>query len=324
VSVLAPGPRYVVSRLVQGVGTLLAMTMVVFVLLQATPGGPLSALVGEAPGVDPEAVRRAEEQFGFNRPPFERYVDWLVGVARGGLGTSWAVSVGRPVLPLILDALGNTLLLSGTALLLALGIGVAAGVLAALRPGSPLDLGLALVSLLLGGAPAFWLGLVLIVVFAVELAWLPAGGALTIGRGDPADRLRYLVLPVATLAAGQCAIWARYTRAALLDVLSGAYITVARAKGLPTWAIVIRHAFPNALPALVGLLAVHVPALIGGATVTEVVFSYPGLGRLLVTALRAHDWPIVQGVGLLLGCGVVLASVASEIGVGLLDPRVRG
>ena len=321
---LAPGPRYIAIRLAQGVGTLLAMTLLVFALLQATPGGPLSALVGEAAGVDPEAVRRAEDQFGFSRPLPERYLGWLAGLARGDLGTSWAVSVGRPVLPLILDALGNTLLLSGTALLLALGFGLLAGAAAALRPGSPLDLALALVSLALGGAPAFWLGLLLIVVFAVQLAWLPAGGALTIGRGDPADRLRYLILPVAALAAGQCAIWARYTRAAFLDVLGGEYIRVARAKGLSTGEIVWRHAFPNALPALVALLAVHVPALIGGATVTEAVFSYPGLGRLLVTALRAHDWPIVQGVGLLLGCSVVLASVVSEVGVGLLDPRVRG
>jgi peptide/nickel transport system permease protein len=324
VSALAPLPRFLVTRLAQGMGTLLVVTAAVFALLQAIPGGPLQALVGEAAGVDPEAVRRAEQLFGYDRPLLERYAVWLLGVLRGDLGTSWSVAVGRPVLPLLLEALGNTLLLTVTALAIAVAVGLLTGALAALRPGSSVDLGLALGTLLLGGAPAFWLGLILIVVFAVELAWLPAGGASTIGRGDLADRLRYLVLPVLTLAAGQCAVWGRYTRATLLDVLGREYVRVAVAKGLPTRAVVLRHALPNALPVLVGLLAVHVPALIAGATVTEAVFSYPGLGRLLVTALRAHDWPLVQGVALLLGVGVVLASVTSEVAVGLLDPRVRG
>lgn len=322
-SVLAPTPRFVLVRLAQGVATLLVVTAIVFGLLQAIPGGPLQALVGEAVGVDPDAIRRAEALFGYDRPLPERYASWLLGIARGELGTSWTVAVGRPVLPLILEALGNTLLLTVTALLLALGTGLVSGTLAAMRPGSWVDLGLAVASLALGGAPAFWLGMMLIVVFAVELAWLPAGGGSTIGRGDLLDRSRYLVLPVLALAAGQCASWGRYTRAAMLDVLGREYVRVAEAKGLSIGAVVRRHALPNALPALVALLAVHVPALIAGATVTEAVFSYPGLGRLLVTALRAHDWPLVQGVALAIGIGVVVASVASEVAVGLLDPRVR-
>ena len=178
-------------------------------------------------------------------------------------------------------------------------------------------------SYVLGGTPTFWLGLLLVMLFAVELSWLPAGGALTLGRGDPVDRARYLVLPVLTLAMVQVAPWGRYVRSFLLEALARDYIRTARAKGLPERLVVLRHAAPTALAPLVTLLALDVPALIAGATVTEAVFSYPGLGRLLVTALRAHDWPLVQGIALILGASVVLASFLADVAVALLDPRLR-
>ena len=225
--------------------------------------------------------------------------------------------------PLLLDALANTLALTLTALVLALLAGGLIGTLSALRPGSWADHGLGLASYLLGGAPTFWLGLLLVLLFAVELGWLPAGGALTLGRGDPLDRARYLVLPVLTLAAVQVAPWGRYVRSGLLEALGREHIRTARAKGLPERQVVLRHAVPTALPPLVTLVALDVPALIAGATVTEAVFSYPGLGRLLVAALRAHDWPIVQGIALILGASVVLASFVADVTVGLLDPRGR-
>jgi peptide/nickel transport system permease protein len=234
------------------------------------------------------------------------------------------VAPGRPVAPLLATALVNTLLLTGTALVLALVLGGLIGIASALRPGSLLDLGLGLGSLVVGGAPAFWLGMLLLIVFAVELSWLPAGGAQSIGQDDPLDRLRYLVLPVVTLGAVQMAEWGRYVRAALLEELGRDHLRTARAKGLADWAVLVRHAAPNAVPPLAALLSLEVPALVAGATVTEAVFSYPGLGRLLLTALRAYDWPLVQGISLILAIAVVGSSLAAEVVVALANPRLRG
>jgi peptide/nickel transport system permease protein len=187
-----------------------------------------------------------------------------------------------------------------------------------------LDVGLGVTSLVIGGTPTFWLGMLLLIAFAIELAWLPAGGAQTIGRDDPLDRLRYLVLPVATLAAVETAAWGRFIRAALLEELGREHLRTARAKGLAELAILVRHAAPNAVPPLIGLLSLEVPALVAGATVTEAVFSYPGLGRLLLTSLRAHDWPLVQGIALILALAVVGSSLVAEVAVALVNPRLRG
>jgi peptide/nickel transport system permease protein len=315
--------RYLLRRLAQAIVTLVAVTVLLFGLLHAIPGGPLRNLIGEAVGADPAAAERAEALLGLDRPLWERYLGWAGSLLVGDLGESWVVAPGRPVAPLLMTALGNTLLLTGSALLLALVLGGLVGITSALRPGSPLDLGLGLGSLLIGGAPTFWLGMLLLIVFAVELSWLPAGGAQTFGRDDPLDRLRYLVLPVMTLAAVQAAAWGRYARAALLDELGREHLHTARAKGLSEAAVLVRHAAPNALPPLVALLSLEVPALVAGATVTEAVFSYPGLGRLLLTSLRAYDWPLVQGIALILAIAVVVSSLAAEVVVALADPRLR-
>jgi peptide/nickel transport system permease protein len=311
-------------RLAQSLATLIAVTVLLFGLLHAIPGGPLQSLMGEAVGGDPAAAEHAEALLGLDRPPLERYLGWLGGLLVGDLGASWVVAPGRPVGGLLWSALGNTLLLTVSALLIALLVGGLIGVLSARRPGSAIDLGLAVGSLVVGGAPTFWLGMLLLIAFAVELAWLPAGGAQTIGRGDdPLDRLRYLVLPVLTLAAAQVAAWGRYVRAALLEELGRDHLRTARAKGLAERGVLLRHAVPNALPPLIGLLSLEVPALVAGATVTEAVFSYPGLGRLLLTSLRAHDWPLVQGIALILAISVVGASLAAELAIAWANPRLR-
>lgn len=315
--------RYLLRRLLQSVATLLGVTAILFLLLNAIPGGPLRALVGEGVGTDPAAIQRAEALLGFDRPPLERYVSWLGGLLAGDLGTSWAVAPGRSIGPLLWTALVNTLLLTGSALLVALLLGGLIGVASALRPGSPLDLGLGVASVVIGAAPTFWLGMLLVLVFAVELAVLPAGGAQTIGRDDPLDRVKYLVLPMVTLGAVQLAIWGRYVRAALLEELGREHLRTARAKGLAERVVLLRHALPNALPPLIALLSLEVPSLVAGATVTEAVFSYPGLGRLLLTALRAHDWPLVQGIALVLAVSVIGASLLTEIVVALANPRLR-
>ncbi|MCC7368396.1 MAG: ABC transporter permease [Chloroflexi bacterium] len=315
--------RTILGRLAQATVTLVLVTLALFGLLHAIPGGPFRNLIGEGVGADPAAAQRAEALLGLDRPPLERYASWLAGLVAGDFGTSWVVAPGRAVGPLLLDGLLHTLALTATALLLAVVVGGALGLVSALRPGSAVDTGLGLASLVVGGAPTFWVGMLVLIVFAVELAWLPAGGAQTIGRGDLPDRLGYLVLPVLTLASVEIAAWGRYVRAALLDELGRDHLRTARAKGLSEWAVLLRHVLPNALPPLIGLLSLEAPSLIAGATVTEAVFSYPGLGRLLLTALRAFDWPLVQGIALLLAVAVIGASLLAEVAVALVNPRLR-
>ncbi len=315
--------RYLLQRLAQALLTLALVTLVLFGLLHAIPGGPFRSLIGESVGADPLAAERADALLGLDRPPMERYAGWVAGLLTGDLGQSWIVAPGRPVAPLLQDALVNTLLLTGSALLLALLLGGAVGVISALRPGSWIDTGLGLASLTLGGAPTFWVGMLLVIVFAVDLAWLPAGGAQTIGRGDFLDRARYLVLPVLTLATVEAAAWGRYIRAALLEELNRDHLRSARAKGLSERTILLRHVLPNALSPLIGLLSLEAGSLIAGATVTEAVFSYPGLGRLLLTSLKAFDWPLVQGIALLLALAVVVASLLAEVILAVANPRLR-
>lgn len=315
--------RAILGRLGQAIVTLALVTLVLFGLLHAIPGGPFRSLLGEGVGADLAAAQRAEALLGLDRPPLERYANWMAALMTGDLGASWVVAPGRAVGPLLLDGLLHSLTLTMTALALSVVVGSALGLVSALRPGSAVDTGLGLISLVVGGAPTFWIGMLLLITFAVDLAWLPAGGARTVGRGDLVDRVRYLVLPVVTLASVEIAAWGRYVRAALLEELGSEHLRTARAKGLSEWTVLRRHVLPNALPPLIGLLSLEAPSLIAGATVTEAVFSYPGLGRLLLTALRAFDWPLVQGIALLLAVAVVSASLLAEIAVALVNPRLR-
>ncbi|MGE3271014.1 MAG: ABC transporter permease [Chloroflexota bacterium] len=312
-----------IRRLLLAICTLIVVTLVLFGLLHAIPGGPLRSMIGEAAGADPAAAERAEALLGLDRPPLERYAVWAAGLLRGDLGRSWVVAPGRAVGPLLLTALANTLTLTVSALLLALVLGSLLGAASALRPGSWVDTGLGVLSLTASGMPTFWLGMLLLIVFAVDLAWLPAGGAQTIGRGDVADRARYLVLPVLTLATAEMAAWGRYVRTALLETLGQEHLQTARAKGLSQGAILRTHVLPNAAPSLIGLLSLEAPGLIAGATVTEAVFSYPGLGRLLLTSLRVYDWPLVQGIALMLAVAVIGAGLAAEAAIALTNPRLR-
>jgi peptide/nickel transport system permease protein len=316
-------PRFVLIRLAQSGLLFAVVTLLVFALLQAIPGGPLRAILGEAAGTDPRAIQRAEELLGFSKPLHERYLGWLAGLTRGDLGESWTVAAGRPVGPILRGALRNTLSLTISALAIALVVGGLLGVASALVKDSRLDHALGLAAYVMGGAPTFWLGMLLIIAFAVELRLLPASGAQTIGQGDFADRTRHLILPVLTLVLVQVAPWSRVFRAAVLEELRREYVQTARAKGLSLRTILGRHVAPNAMAPIVTLIALDVPVLIAGATVTEAVFSFPGVGLLLVTALKAHDWPIVQGIALVLGVAVILANLAADILIGAINPRLR-
>lgn len=315
--------RYLLGRLRQSVLLTVLVTWVVFGLLHLLPGGPLQALLGEQAGVDPASIRRAEELIGFHKPLHERYWEWVSGLARGDFGTSWTVASGRPVGGILASHTVNTLLLTGLSTAISLAAGLALGFAAAARQHRWIDHVATLLAVAGSCIPTFWFGLMLIVLFAVNAGWFPAGDAYPVGRAGLLDRLPYLVLPVATLSLASIASWSRYARSSLLETLHQDYVRTARAKGLAGRRVIFGHAVPNALVPLITVVALDVPHLLAGATVTETVFNYPGMGRLFLTALQMYDWPIVQTIALLLGVSVVLANLGAEVCYALVTPHLR-
>ncbi|RKZ16981.1 diguanylate cyclase [bacterium] len=312
-------------RLAISVILVFVLTSVVFFVVRLAPGDPLQRMVNETtqPG-DRDLVR---ERLGLDGSLGRQYVDWLAGVVRGDLGIS--LRQQRPVTAIIGEAVGPTLLLTVTAYLLHLVLAVLAGTTMASRRGRPADHLLQGVGLVLYSLPGFWLGLMLIMFFAGRLGWFPVGAmhapdaVFMSGPARLADLLHHLALPVATLALGSFMGTARYLRASLDEALAQDYIMAARARGLTERTILWRHALPNALLPLVTLIGLHLPFLLGGAVVVEVVFGWPGMGRVTVEALWARDYPVIVGTTLLSAITVVAGSLLADILYRRVDPRVR-
>jgi len=265
---------------------------------------------------------RLRAELGLDQPLHVQYGRWLGHVARGDLGRSlW---MKRPVLDEVLGRFKATLVLTGTALLLSSLAGVALGVASATRPNSVLDRLSAVASLFGASMPTFWLGIVLMVVFALWLGWLPASGMYAAyGGGDLRDLLAHLVLPAVTLAAASVTIIARLTRATMLETLGQDYIRTARAKGVVERAVVLRHGLKNALIPIVTVVGVQAGYLLGGAVLTETVFAWPGVGTLMVQGILARDFPLVQGCVLVVALSFVLVNLAVDLLYAWLDPRIR-
>jgi peptide/nickel transport system permease protein len=310
-------PAHVVGRLLRAVPLLLGLSVLVFALIHAAPGGPLTVYLSN-PNVRPEDIARLERLLGLDRPLHEQYLSWLTAFVRGDWGFSYVD--GRPVLDRILERAPATLELMGTAFAVALVLAVAFGSLAALSPGGLLD-GLVSGTSVVGiSLPTFWLGLVLQLVFALELRWLP-----TSARADAAggDRLSHLVLPAATLAFFYASSWIRYVRASLRRTLALDFVRAGRARGLSETRLLIHHSLPNALFPLITVLALDLALLFSGAVVTETVFAWPGMGTLLVDSVYRRDYSVLMGILLSGSVAIVLANLAADVAYGFLDPRVR-
>jgi peptide/nickel transport system permease protein len=288
-----------------------------FFFVNLAPGGPSSIMNMSATAEQREELIRA---MGLDRPVAVRYVEWLGGAIRGDLGTS--LTTDLPIATLLGDRLPNTLLLSGVALALALIVGIPMGIVQALRRGSWLDRVLDLVSTLGLAIPVFWLGIVLILVFAVELHVLPSSGVSSASDGSFGDRLAHLVLPAFALATTILPTIVRFMRTALIEVLGTEYLRTAEAKGLSAFTVVRRHAFPNALIPVVSAVGALIPRLLGGTVVTEAVFSWPGMGRLALDAANGRDYPLVTGIALVVATIAVVTSIVVDIAYTRLDPRV--
>ena len=319
--------RYLAARLLQALGVVIFVTTFAFVMIHLAPGDPIAAALAR-PNIT-EAMRQEwRTAYGLDRPVGEQYVRWVANTARGNLGFSF--SHRRPVRDVFADALPNTLLLSGLGLVLSFAIGIVVGVVQAERPGSGRDRWLGRVLLVLYSVPDFWLALVILMVFAYRLPLFPPGGMtdavmyeyLSPG-GKLLDRARHLVLPVMTLAILTAAGVARFQRGALLAVLPSDWMRTALAKGLSWRAAVARHAFRNSLLPVITLFGLAVPAFATGAIFVEKVFSWPGMGLVVVNAIAARDYPLVTAGVMLLSVLVAACALLADLAVAVADPRIR-
>ena len=311
---------YLVRRLLLVGPVLLGVSVVVFMVLHLSPGDPAEIMLG--PQATREDLERLRTELGLTEPLPVQYARWLGHVVQGDLGRSlW---MKRPVLGEVLGRFQATLILTGTALLLSTVGGIALGVASATRPNSLLDRLSAVASLFGASMPVFWLGIVMMVIFALWLGWLPASGMYApYGGGDLRDLLAHLALPAITLAAASVTIVARLTRSTMLETLGQDYIRTARAKGVVERLVVLRHGLRNALIPIVTVVCVQAGYLLGGAVLTETVFAWPGVGTLMVQGILARDFPLVQGCVLVVALCFVLVNLAVDALYAWFDPRIR-
>jgi len=302
--------RFLVRRLALTLPVVLGVATLVFALIHLIPGDPAQAMLGET--ASEQDVQALRERLGLDRPLVEQYGAFLAGIARGDLGTS--LRTNEPVATAVLDRLPATLELAAAAMVVSIGAAIPLGIIAAVRRGTFVD-HLATTLALTGiSIPNFWLGPLLAIVFAVELGWLPVAG-----RGTAA----HLVLPAISLGAALAAILTRMTRASLLEELREPYVLAARARGTSRARAVLRHAFRNSLIPVVTLVGLQFGGVLTGAVITETIFAWPGVGRLLIQSIGFRDYPLVQGCILFIAMTYVAMNLLTDLAYGVLDPRIR-
>ncbi len=310
---------YTIKRLLMAIPVLFGISIIVFGIMALIPGDPAQAILGAY--ATAENLARLRADLGLDQPLIQQYFTWLGNVLQGDFGRSYTLN--RPVLDEILDRLGPTLLLAGTALLLCAVFGLLAGIISAVRQYGWQDKVLTLIVLIGISTPSFWLGLVLVMVFAVNLGWFPASGMMAIyGGGGALDVARHLVLPAITLAVVATGVVARLTRANMLEVLRQDYVRTARAKGLSERQVIYKHAFKNALVNIIPVIGIQAGFVLGGAVYIETVFQWPGIGRMLVTAITTRDILLVQGGVLVVAAAYVMVNLVTDIIQHILDPRI--
>jgi peptide/nickel transport system permease protein len=298
--------------------TLLAASVIIFAFIHIVPGDPIYVLLGDT--ATPDQIDALRHQLGLDQPIILQYLNWTGHVLEGDLGRS--IFFQAPVLSVIADGAETSTLLATMTMIWVAVIGIPIGMIAAVRHGTWLDQGLSGGAMLMASIPTFWVGLYLILIFAAWLGWFPSSGYPSIFEGGVAN-LRYLVLPSLALAAPNAALILRLTRASMLDVSREDYVRTARAKGIRPWQVVRRHIFRNALLAVVSAFGFTFAALLSEAVVTETVFALPGIGRLVVQSILRRDYPVIQGVILVIVVIYLLVNLIVDLSYRLLDPRVE-
>jgi len=317
--------RYLASRTVQTIVTLILMSLVVYLLIGLMPGDPIDLMIAGDPKMTSEDAARLRALYGLDKPLLDRYLAWALQALQGNFG--YSRSFNQPVLAVLGPRFVNTLLLAGSAFLLATAIALPLGLWAANRPRSRADYLVNLFCFAGISVPPFWLALLLITLFAVALGWLPAGGTAEIRPGTPwstalADRLRYFILPVATLTVVQLGTYTRFMRGAMIEALRQDYVRTARAKGASETRVLWGHAFANALAPVLTILALSFGGLFSGALITETMFAWPGMGKAIYQAILDNDYNLAL-VGLLVATlATIIGNLLADLAYAWVDPRV--
>lgn len=309
-----------IRRLIWAVPVLFGVSLIVFSMMHLAPGDPAQALLG--PRATEATLRTTREALGLDQPLYVQYARWVGDAVRGDLGES--VRLNRPVTPEVIRHFGDSFMLAAVAFVLAVGLGIGVGVISALRRGSPLDSALMAVTVTGISMPPFYLGMLLIILFSVTLNLLPTGGMYDVRQAPSLQQLvLHLILPALTLAAVPAAVIARIMRSSMLEVIGQDYVRTARAKGLRDRAVVARHVLRNALIPVITVVGLEVGYLLSATALVEVVFSWPGLGSLLVQSIVTRDLPLAQGAVLVLALAYVLVNIAADLIQAWLDPRIQ-
>jgi peptide/nickel transport system permease protein len=315
--------NYIIRRVLGAIPLLLFISIVTYAMMAFAPGGPAAVLGPRGQGLSPEAVARINAIYGLDKPWFVQYFYWLKQlVLHGSLGTSYVDN--RPVIEKVFEKLPVTIEMVGLALLLTLLIALPIGIYAGAHRGSFFDNVSSTVGFLFYGMPVFWLSIVLIDLFAVQLRWFPSSGLSSFGHEhDPGDLLWHLTLPVLAIALVSFVSWMRYQRSSIIEAMSSSYIRTARSKGLSEVTVLFKHGLRNALLPIVTLLGLSLPALVGGAYFVEYVFSIPGVGYLTFSSIFARDYPTLMAITMLTAVLIVAGNLLADVVYAMVDPRIR-
>ena len=310
---------YLVRRILQALGLLLLVSIIGFGILHLAPGGPMAQFAASG-DLTPADFARIEHQMGLDRALPIQYGEWLWRLLSGDWGVSYRDQ--QPVLGIIASHLGATVELMLTSMIAAILLGCWIGVISAVRRYGWFDTLATAGSMITLSIPTFWFGFMMIYIFSVRLEWLPSGNLETIGDGSLLDHIHHLIAPAVVLALASTASWSRYMRSSMLDVINHDFVRTARAKGLPRQWILYRHIVRNALLPMITIAGLQLPALLGGALVTETVFTWPGMGRLFLDSISYRDYPVVMGVLIFTATLVLIGSLLADLCYGVADPRI--
>lgn len=311
---------YILKRLISAIPVLFGITIIVFLIMSLIPGDPATAILGSY--ATPENVEKLNRDLGLDKPMFQRYFIWLGNMLTGDFGRSF--SLNRPVIDEVMERFNATLILAGAAFALCSVLGILAGVVSAARQYGLADKAITFVVLIGISVPSFFLGMMMILLFAVNLRWLPVSGMFAIyGGGDLPDLLNHLIMPALALAAVATGVIARLARSAMLEVLRQDYIRTARAKGVPERRVIMGHALRAAMVSIIPVLGIQAGFVLSGAVYIEIVFQWPGVGRMLVDAILKRDLLLVQGGVVFVAACYVMFNIAVDVAQSLLDPRIK-